>query len=291
MRIMNNAIHVNISGAGEPALLLHGVPDTAELWNPLIGRIDHRYQCVAPDLPGMYRSDVPDGFRFDFDGYADFVNALVEELDLPTPLTLIIHDWGGIYGMLWACKYPQRVKRIICGSFPFSHLYHWHAWARIWRTPMLGELAMATAVWPLVRLELKRGSRRLSEARMRESFARSRSSRTRDTVLKMYRSADPHRFTHWTSKQAQLAQHVPIDVIWGEDDPYVPTHEALLLQSRSQTLVPDCGHWVPMEAVDEYARLILEGPETSTVAGCKLSDGQGEAEESAQQNVIGVEPG
>jgi hypothetical protein len=76
--------------------------------------------------------------------------------------------------------------------------------------------------WPIFKWELKRSSRRLSEAQMRETYSgRVTRVRARKTVLKMYRSADVECFYGWHEKQKALADKVPIDLIWGEDDPHV----------------------------------------------------------------------
>jgi pimeloyl-ACP methyl ester carboxylesterase len=254
----NKPIYVNVQGQGEDALLLHGVPDSAEIWNSLITKIDDKYRCFAPDLPGMHRSDVPEGFEFNFDSYADYVDALVTKLEIKTPLTLIIHDWGGIYGFLWACKYPHKVKRIIGGDFPFSPQYKWHEWATIWRLPILGEISMLAMNWPLFKWELKRSSRRLSEAQMKETYeGRVTRARARRTVLKMYRSANVEYFGDWLQKQKDLSDAVPIDLIWGENDPHVPPFYAKMIPARSLTIVPSCGHWVPQEAPEVYEQVIL----------------------------------
>jgi pimeloyl-ACP methyl ester carboxylesterase len=252
-------IYVNIEGKGEDALLLHGVPDSAEIWNSLIDKIKGQYTCHAPDLPGFYRSGIPENYIFDFDHYADFIDAMVTELKLSTPLTLVIHDWGGIYGMLWACKYPHKVKRIVGGDFPFSHLYKWHEWATIWRKPVLGELSMLLMNWPLFKWEFKRSSRRLSVQDMKDSYhGKVTQWRTRNTVLKMYRSADTEKFLQWSSRQKNLADSVPIELIWGEDDPYVQSQQATHMHPRSVTVIKNCGHWPPKEAPEEYSQVLLK---------------------------------
>ena len=254
----NKPIYVNVQGQGEDALLLHGVPDSAEIWGSLIERVEHKYRCFAPDLPGMHRSSVPEGFEFNFVSYADFIDELVTKLEIKTPLTLVIHDWGGIYGMLWACKYPHKVKRIIGGDFPFSHQYKWHEWATIWRLPVLGEISMLAMNWPLFKWELKRSSRRLSTDQIKSTYrGRVTKVRARKTVLKMYRSANVEYFYDWQQKQKDLAGAVPIDLIWGEDDLYVPPCNAQLMAHRSLNVVPDCGHWVPQEVPEFYEKLML----------------------------------
>lgn len=261
-------IYVNVQGQGEPALLLHGVPDSAEIWDEVIAGIQSDYQCFAPDLPGFHRSGMPQDFVFSLDHYADFVDTLVDKLELKTPLTLVLHDWGGIFGMLWAAKYPHKVKRIIGGDFPFSHLYKWHEWATIWRTPLLGELSMLFMNWPLFWWEIKRGSRRLSKAQIKHTYeGKVTKFNTRMTVLKLYRSANPSLFNHWSSKQEQLAKSVPIDLVWGADDPYVSTDQAKLMHPRSVTVVDNCGHWSPQEAPEAFVDCILNGPGMASAEG------------------------
>ena len=254
-------IYVNIKGSGEDALLLHGVPDCADVWDRVIDRIGHKYKCHAPDMPGMARSSMPKNYEFSFDHYADYIDSVVNKLGLKTPLTLIIHDWGGIFGLLWASKYPHKVKRIIGGDFPFSHLYKWHEWATIWRTPILGELSMLLMNWPVFKWELNRSSRRLTNNDMWNTYnGRVTQWRARAMVLKLYRSGNVDRFTRWESKQKELVSKVPFDIIWGADDPHVPTHQAKLMHPRSVTVIPNCGHWAPFEAPDEYCDVILNGP-------------------------------
>lgn len=254
--------YLTAQGEGEAALLLHGVPDCANLWDKVIPLIGHRYRCFAADLPGIYRSATPKDYCFDLDSYADWVDALVDALvqtqQVELPLTLICHDWGAIYGMLWACKYPHKVKRVVAGDFPFSSQYRWHEWARIWQTPLLGEVSMLGMNWPLFRWELRRSARRMTPDDMRATYtAAPKSWSTRWTVLRMYRSAAPKKFAAWAERQQRLAQQVPIDIIWGADDVYVPIEEARRLCSRSLSIIDNCGHWPPLEAPQEYADRVL----------------------------------
>ena len=67
LEIDNAPIYVNIQGEGEPALFLHGVPDSAELWSPVLSKVNGHYRCYAPDLPGFYRSGIPESFEFHLD--------------------------------------------------------------------------------------------------------------------------------------------------------------------------------------------------------------------------------
>lgn len=259
VELANAPIYVKQAGTGDPALFLHGVPDSADMWNELIDQVSSKYACYAPDLPGFYRSGIPETFRFDLEHYGEFVNQLVEVLEIPTPLTLVIHDWGGIFGMAFACKYPEKVKRIVGGSFPFSHLYKWHPWAAVWRTPVLGELSMLMMNHALFTWELKRGGPLMSQSQIDETYyGKATSWRARWTILKLYRSATPRNFLPWQNRLERLAKLVPIDTVWGQKDKYVPTHMADMMHPRSKKLLPECGHWVPLEAPGALVQL-LEG--------------------------------
>lgn len=252
-------IFVNEQGEGEPILMLHGVPDSAEIWNPIIEELKGEYRCLAPDLPGFFRSGIPSDYKFELAHYGQFVNQLIESLEIDEPVTLMIHDWGGIFGMSFACQYPEKVKRIVGGSFPFSHLYKWHEWATVWRTPILGELSMALMNRWTFQMELKRGSRRLTTEQIDEAyFGRVTEKRARDTVLKLYRSATPRKFLAFQNRLERLAETVPISTVWGRQDPYVPFHFSNMMHARQQTVVDNCGHWVPMEAPKEYCAALAQ---------------------------------
>jgi pimeloyl-ACP methyl ester carboxylesterase len=53
-------------------LLLHGLPSSSRMFEPLFARLSDRYHLVAPDYPGFGHSDWPDpkSFTYTFDHYA-----------------------------------------------------------------------------------------------------------------------------------------------------------------------------------------------------------------------------
>ena len=65
-------------------LLLHGLPSSSRMFEPLFARLSDRYHLVAPDYPGFGHSDWPDpkGFAYTFDGYAEIMNHFAEALGL-----------------------------------------------------------------------------------------------------------------------------------------------------------------------------------------------------------------
>lgn len=249
IQVQGYAVHVTQAGTGAPVLFLHGVPDSAELWDATIAGVADRYACYAPDFQGIHRSAVNPDFDYSFDGYADWVEALVVALGIDRPITLVAHDWGGLIGLAWASKYPHRIARIVAMNTAFTSRYRWHAWARIWRTPLLGELSMWLMTRRVLAMELRRGSRKLTPAQMDEIWRATPSKMSaKMTILKLYRSADPAALVAWEPQWQALAAKVPVKILWGAHDPYLPRWLADSFHTDDVEIVEGSGHWVPAEA-------------------------------------------
>jgi pimeloyl-ACP methyl ester carboxylesterase len=255
-RVQDHKVYYSREGSGPPALFVHGVPDTADVWNEVIAGVKQRYTCYAPDFMGIHRSRENPRFDYSFDGYADWIEAFVQAAGITEPVTLVVHDWG-LMGLVWACKYPRRVARVIITNTVFSHLYKWHFWARVWRTPLLGELSMLLMNRWILRREMRRGSRKLSLAQIDHAYAGAFSKlSSRFVVLRQYRSADPEKLIGWETKLEALAQRVPVSVRWGEHDPYLPRWVSTCFYTDDVKVVPGCGHWVPVEAPEAIIELL-----------------------------------
>ncbi len=245
-------IHLIDEGSGPPILFLHGNPDTGELWRGVIGRLKERHRCLAPYLPGFGRSTLTGDFDCGFESMARFVDELVAKAGVETPLDLVVHDFGGPYGLSWAMRHREKVRRIaITGALPFAD-YRWHFWARVWRTPVLGELSMLLMNRWIFAWELRRGSRRLPAEHVTETWARIHPAMKR-MVLKLYRATDPEKLAARESEMLELAAAVPIRVLWGARDPYIPARYAERFGAAEVRVFDDCGHWLPAEAPAELA--------------------------------------
>src|SRR5438045_7421241 len=121
---------------------------------------------------------------------------LVEAATIPTPLNLVVANFGATYGLSWAITYPQKVRRIaIVGGSNFSSRYRWHGAARLLRIPLLGELAMATVTLPSQEKMMRHSAPLVSPEYVRESYTLSLAKpETRRMMLKLYRSANRQDF-------------------------------------------------------------------------------------------------
>ncbi|WP_297831955.1 alpha/beta fold hydrolase [Thermomonas sp.] len=105
---------------GEVVVMLHGNPSWSYYWRHLVAALSDRYRCVVPDHVGMGLSDKPDDApgaspRYDYtlQSRIDDLDALLKHLGITGPLTLAVHDWGGMIGFGWALRDPERVRRLV----------------------------------------------------------------------------------------------------------------------------------------------------------------------------------
>jgi pimeloyl-ACP methyl ester carboxylesterase len=97
-----------------PLLLLHGLPSSSRMYEPLLQRLSDRYHLLAPAYPGFGHSDWPDRqkFVYTFDNIATVMEHFTEALGL-THYSLYMQDYGGPVGFRLALAYPERVQSLI----------------------------------------------------------------------------------------------------------------------------------------------------------------------------------
>ncbi len=163
-------------GGDPPVLYLHGVPNTGGLWTPLLARTGG----IAPDLPGFGRSGKRGDGDFAMTGYARWLEAFLARAGVDR-VRLVVHDWGAV-GLLWAMRHPERVERLVLvDAVPFLPGYRWHAVARAWRTPAVGEVAIG--------LNTRGLWRRLMPRAVADDGWPHFDQGTQRAILRLYRSA------------------------------------------------------------------------------------------------------
>ena len=105
---------------GEVVLALHGNPSWSYYWRHLIHGLRDRYRVIVPDHVGMGLSDKPDDGddalpRYDYtlQSRVEDVATLLAHLGIDGPLTLAVHDWGGMIGFGWALSHATQVRRLV----------------------------------------------------------------------------------------------------------------------------------------------------------------------------------
>src|SRR3972149_4938375 len=121
------------AGAGEPILLPHGVPTSSYLWRRLL---------PPPPPCGCGRQNNPADADYSVPGYVRYLEGFTAALGLDR-LHLIVHDFGGPFGLAFAITHPERIRSLVILNTIFYSDYEWHPLAQIWRTPGEGERLMA----------------------------------------------------------------------------------------------------------------------------------------------------
>jgi pimeloyl-ACP methyl ester carboxylesterase len=235
--------------AGDARVLyVHGNPNNSDLWLPFLERTGG----VAMDLPGFGRSAKPAHFPYSIEGYGDWLEGLRRHLGWDG-YRLLVHDWGAV-GLAMAQRAPERVERlVVSNAVPFLPGYRWHRFARIWRTPVLGELFQGTTT----RWALKRFLPGMPDDFI-DSIWDHYDHGTQRAVLKLYRSAPPDVLAQAGERLGQIT--CPALVLWGAADPYLPGRfatdyvEALGGPAEAE-LVEGAGHWPWIDRPELVERL------------------------------------
>ncbi|MCG9722720.1 alpha/beta fold hydrolase [Shewanella sp. Isolate7] len=130
-------------GQGEPVVMVHGNPSWSFYYRNLVKALSSNHQCIVPDHIGCGLSDKPDdaGYDYTLKNRIDDLEALLDHLEVKEKITLIVHDWGGMIGMGYAARHPERIKKIVVlntGAFhlPEAKPFPWALW--ICRNTLLG---------------------------------------------------------------------------------------------------------------------------------------------------------
>lgn len=99
-------------GEGPPLLLVHGIPTSARLWEPLMGDLGERFDCIAVDLLGLGGSRPRSaGEDLASPGQAAMLAQLLDALGISETLAAF-HDQGGAHGMEFLRRYGPRVRAV-----------------------------------------------------------------------------------------------------------------------------------------------------------------------------------
>lgn len=239
-------------------LFIHGVPDSPAIWRPLLAALDLGDTPVAvPALPG-FTGPLPAGFPATKEAYADWAVGQAETLFVQHgPIDMIGHDWGALIAQRVAMLRPDLLRSWAISNAVIDPDYRGHRLARIWNTPVLGEIFMALSK-PAA---LARGlaGQGMPADIAEEEAAQWASKDKRRAILRLYRSAKGLNFEHdWARDLGKLPASGAL--IWGADDPYVELSVAQRFAAKTGmplTVIEDAGHWAIAERPAEVAAALI----------------------------------
>lgn len=243
---------------GEAVVFVHGNPDSGSDWMPLMTRVAQHATVVAPDLPGFGAADARRDGDYSIYSYGRFLGGVIRELGLDR-VHLVAHDFGGPFAAVWAADHPRQVASVTFVNTGVLVDYRWHRMARIWQTPVLGELSMRALSPASAAAVLARENPGLPRQWVEVIVGHMLPAKTRRAVLRLYRSV---RSGDMDQLSARLRQHDhDALVIFGDADAYIPVaqaHRQVHTFPRAQVRVlPGVGHWSWLERTDLVAEAFV----------------------------------
>ncbi|HEV2753359.1 MAG TPA: alpha/beta hydrolase [Solirubrobacteraceae bacterium] len=246
---------------GAPVLYVHGVPTSSDDWVDFLALTGG----YAPDLRGFGRTTKRADGDFTMHGQAAFVEDFLDARRLER-VKLVVHDWGAA-ALLWAMRQPERVERlVVVNAVPLLPGFRWHRIGRLWRTKVVGEIAMGAMVKPVMGLVSRRASATPGPLPKRfiEQTAAHFDQGTQRAILKLYRAAPTEQLAR--AGEELRAITAPALVLWGSQDPFIPERfahgYAAALGDATLELLDGAGHWPWLdrpEAVERVAAFLRDG--------------------------------
>ena len=105
-------VEVRVEGQGAQAVVMvHGWPDTLQLWDAQVQALKPHFRCVRLTLPGFDLSQP--GRAHSLDEVIATIKQVVEHHCPGERVTLLVHDWGCLYGYQFALRHPELVARVV----------------------------------------------------------------------------------------------------------------------------------------------------------------------------------
>jgi pimeloyl-ACP methyl ester carboxylesterase len=258
--IRTPVLELGPSEATEGVVFVHGNPGSIRDWDSLARGVAKFGRALAMDMPGFGTADKPEHFDYSVPGYARHLGRLLAERGVRRA-HLVMHDFGGPWGLAWAANNPQAVGSVTCINTGVLSGYRGHYLARIWQTPILGELFMATTTKAGMRLLLRHGNPRGLPSEYFDHAYQSFDRGTRRAVLKLYRNTRKIDDAARPLTVALRPLDLPALIVWGAHDPYIPLPFAerqreVFLHAEIKILIGS-GHWPFADDPASVAQAVL----------------------------------
>jgi pimeloyl-ACP methyl ester carboxylesterase len=247
--------------ATEAVVYVHGNPGSSQDWARLLEHTGALARAVAWDHPGFGRADKPTDFDYTVKGYAAHLGRCLDALGItrapPGPARLRRTLGPGLGG------HPsRRVRQRDAAKHRDRPGYRWHYLARIWRTPLLGELFNATTTRAGFGLLLRHGNPRGLPRPFVDRMYADLDRGTKRAILALYRATRDPAGDSVRLGAALRPLDRPTLVIWGRHDPYLP----VALAGRQREAFPSArvqvldgsGHWPFADDPERTERLVLQ---------------------------------
>jgi pimeloyl-ACP methyl ester carboxylesterase len=231
--------------AGEAVVFVHGNPGSARDWDFALPAVAEFARVIAPDMPAFGSADRPREWPYTVTSYTEHLAGILEQMGV-SRAHLVLHDLGGPWGLEWAVEHPEAFASVTLIDTGILPGYRGHKFAKIWRTPILGELFQAIGTRSGTRMFLNRDNPKPLPKEFTDRMYDSVDAGTKRAVLKIYRAMDLAEDAPRLSS-ALHALDRPALVIWGDGDAYLPVayaeRQREALPGAQVVTIAGAGHW------------------------------------------------
>ena len=252
---MSALAHREDGPAGGPlALLVHGYPESSYMWHQLMPALaDAGWRSLAPDLAGFGDSEPdPPGT---WERHVESIERFRSEQGVER-CVLVVHDWGGLIGLRWACEHPEAIEALVISSTGFFSDGKWSGMAEALQTPGSGEELVDGLTRESFGGLLGSVSTGMTDTAVDEYFKAYADEPRRRGQLELYRSGDFSQLERYRLVDLE----VPVLLVWGETDPFAPLAGAHRFESEladtELAVIEGAGHFVWDDAPEPCAKAV-----------------------------------
>jgi haloalkane dehalogenase len=226
-----------------PVMLIHGYPESSFMWRDLLPALAQSgRRAIAPDLPGYGNS--PPFRSATWEHHVEVVEQFRRDLELDR-VVLVVHDWGGMIGMRWACDQPGAVGGLVISNTGFFPNGKWHGMAQALRTEGVGESTLEGLDRDGFTAMLRATGRGFEDEAVDDYWRAFTTEEGRRGQLELYRSGNFEKLVPYEGRLAALG--VPTLILWGEHDDFAPVAGAYRFHKEipgsKLVLIEDAGHF------------------------------------------------
>jgi len=265
-------LHAMTEGAQGPlVVLLHGFPECWYSWREYLHPLaEAGFRAVAPDMRGYNLSDKPDGvLNYQLPILTADVMGLIRSLGAERAI-VVGHDWGGGVAWRFAMDYPEAVEKLVICNAPHptrfaETLRSFRQLRKSWymfffQLPWLPEALIQSDLERFLERGLRGAAVRqsaFSDDDLRVYAAALRQPGALTAAINYYRAV-----MRWGWRLPNLPITAPTLLIWGQNDLFLGEEviygTGRFVPNLRVHFIPNCGHWVQLEAADEVQQVMLD---------------------------------
>lgn len=264
-------MHYLDEGRGKSVVMLHGNPSWSFYYRNLALALRDNNRVIAPDHIGCGLSDKPGDESYDYTlkSRVDDLEYLLDSLGVTENITLVVHDWGGMIGLAYAVRHPERIEKLVIlntGAFFLPSGKTFPMPLRLCRTPLGSVLIRGFNAFARGAAWVGCKQRRMSYLLRRAYAAPYNSWNNRIATLRFVEDIPlapgdkAYALVQETQDKLSTLSSRPMLICWGLKDFVFDSHFLAEWKRRFPDAqihsFPDCGHYILEDAQQEIIPLI-----------------------------------